>query len=190
MVAWSALVLPSVLSAVLVFVASFLIHAVLKLHKSDYKKLSNEDEVRAAIRKGSPAPGMYIIPHCHEGKEMKSPEMLRKFEEGPNGVFFVRPAHKPEIGPFLGKWIVYVLVVSLICGYLARAVLHPGAGYLEIFRVVGTAAWLAYAWGSPADSIWGGKPWSSTIRGMFDGLLYACLTAGSFGWLWPKVAGG
>jgi hypothetical protein len=34
-----------------------------------------------------------------------------------------------------------------------------------------------------------GKPWSSTFLYMFDGLIYAALTAGSFAWLWPKVAG-
>ena len=43
------------------------------------------------------------------------------------------------------------------------------------------SAWLAYAWASPSDSIWKGKPWSVTARAMFDGLVYASLTAGIFG---------
>lgn len=186
MVAWSALILPILLSAALIFFASTLIHAVLKLHNSDYHKFSNEDDVRAAIRKGSPAPGMYIMPHCIEGKQ--PPEVVKKFEEGPVGLIFIRPSGKIQMGPFLGKWFAYTVVVSLIAGYMARAVLHPGASYLQVFQVVGTASWLAYAWQGPADSIWAGKPWTSTFKGMlFDGLLYACLTAGAFGWLWPKV---
>jgi hypothetical protein len=42
--------LPILLSAVCVFAASSLIHMVVKWHASDYNPLSNEDEVRAAIR--------------------------------------------------------------------------------------------------------------------------------------------
>ena len=184
MVAWSELVVPMLLSAVLVFIASSLIHAVLKLHNSEYHKFSNEDEVRAAIRKGSPAPGMYITPHCHEGKP--TPETTKKFEEGPNILVFLRPSGQIQMGAFLGKWFVYTIAVSFVAAYVARAVLHPGEQYLKIFQVVGASAWLAYAWQGPADSIWKGKPWSSTLRGMFDGLIYAALTAGAFGWLWPK----
>jgi hypothetical protein len=33
-----------------------------------------------------------------------------------------------------------------------------------------------------------GRPWSITIKDMVDGLIYAGMTAGSFGWLWPKLA--
>ncbi len=180
MIAWSALIVPILLSAVLVFIASSLIHAVLKLHNSEYHKFSNEDEVRAAIRKGAPSPGMYMTPHCHEGKQ--SPEVIKKFEEGPNTLVYLRPSGKINMGGFLGKWFVYTIVVSFVAGYLARAVLPVHPEYLRTFQVVGTAAWLAYAWQSPADSIWKGKPWGSTLRTMFDGLVYAALTAGCFGW--------
>ena len=51
-----ALWLPIVLSAVLVFVVSSIIHMVLRYHNSDYGRLPNEDAVRAALRAGSPAP--------------------------------------------------------------------------------------------------------------------------------------
>ncbi len=186
MVSWMDLLWPSLLSAVLVFVASSVIHMVLKLHNVDYKKLSNEDEVRAALRKGSPPPGQYTMPHCTDSKEMASPEMVRKLEEGPNAVIYVRPNGAVKLGPFLGKWVLYTIVVSLLAGYVARSALEPGAAYLSVFQIVGASAWLAYAWAAPSDSIWKGKPWSVTFRGMFDGLIYAALTAGSFAWLWPR----
>ena len=48
--------LPIVLSAVGVFVASSLIHMLFKWHNRDYRKLPNEDAVRAAINAGQPAP--------------------------------------------------------------------------------------------------------------------------------------
>ena len=189
MVSWSALLLPSLISAVLVFIASSLIHMVVKWHKSEYKTFPNEDELRTAIRKSSPTPGKYVMPFCRDGKEMATPEMQKKFTDGPNVVMYVRPNGVVKLGPFLGSWFAYTVVVSLLAGYLGQATLKPGADYLHVFQVVGAASWLAYAWAIPSDSIWMGKTWSSTFLYMFDGLIYAALTAGTFGWLWPKIAG-
>ena len=81
MVSLGALWLPVLLSAVLVFVTSFLVHMVLRYHNSDYKPLPNEEAVRAAIRSGNPAPAQYIIPYCADPKEMQSPEKQKKFIE-------------------------------------------------------------------------------------------------------------
>jgi hypothetical protein len=35
-------------------------------------------------------------------------------------------------------------------------------------------------------SIWYYRAWSTTFKATVDGLIYALLTAGTFGWLWPK----
>lgn len=188
MVPWSALLLPAVLAAALVFIASSLIHMVIRWHKSEYRTFPNEDEVRAAINRSSPTPGKYVLPFCQDGKEMATPEMQRKYNEGPNVVMYVRENGPVQLGPFLGKWFVYSLVVSMLAAYLARATVAPGAEYLQVFQVTGAAAWLAYAWAIPSDSIWMGKRWSSTFVYMIDGLIYAALTAGAFAWLWPEVA--
>ena len=185
MIAWTDLLLPALLAAVLVFLASSVIHMVLKLHNPDYRKLPDEDAVREALRKGSPGPGQYIVPHCLDPKEMADPAMQQRFEEGPVGVIYLRPTGMTKLGPFLGKWFVYTLVVGLIAGYVGRAALGPGAPYLDVFQVVGAAAWLGYAWSSPAESIWKGVPWIVTVRTLFDGLVYAALTAGCYAWLWP-----
>jgi hypothetical protein len=45
---------------------------------------------------------------------------------------------------------------------------------------------MALAMGQPQQSIWWRRRWSSTIKHMFDGLVYALLAAGVFGWLWPR----
>jgi hypothetical protein len=185
-VTWSQLLLPIALSAVFVFIASTIVHMVVKWHNADYKKLPNEDEVRAAIRKGAPAPGEYILPHCTHGKEMQSPEMAKKWEEGPIGVMYLRPNGPMKLGPFLLNWVLYTLVVSALVAYIAQFTLQKGDDYMKVFRLVGTTAWLAYAWMSPADSIWKGKPWSATFRYLVDGLVYGLVTAGTFGWLWPR----
>lgn len=186
MVTWTQLFLPILISAVLVFIASTLIHVVIKWHNPDHKKLPNEDEVMAAIRKGSPAPAQYIFPHCLEGKDKNSPEMQQKFREGPVGVMFIRPSGEIKIGPFLGAWFCYTIVVSILAGYMAQFILPAGTEYMKVFRIVGTASWLAYAWQGPSDSIWKGVPWISTIKSIVDGLVYALLTAGTFAWLWPR----
>jgi hypothetical protein len=184
MLDWSQLLLPALYSAIAVFIASSLIHMALKYHNSDIHKLANEDELRAAIRKGNATPGMYMIPYCtHEGKP--DPAMTQKFVEGPVGLLTLRPAGAIQMGGFLGKWFLYCFVVALLAGYVAHFSLPVPATYPHVFRLVGTVAWLAFAWAGPADSIWMGKPWSSTFKHMFDGLIYALLTAGCFAWQWP-----
>lgn len=186
MVEWSQLLLPIALSAVFVFLASTIIHMVLQWHKPDYRALSNEDEVRAAIRRGAPSPGEYVFPHCTSSKDMGSPEMAKKFAEGPIGSLYLRPTGPMKLGPFLGQWFGYSLVVSALVAYVAQFTFKSGANYMDVFRLVGICAWFAYAWASPADSIWKGKPWSATFRYLVDGLVYGLVTAGTFGWLWPR----
>ena len=70
--------------------------------------------------------------------------------------------------------------------YLASRFLSVGTEYLTVFRLTGTVTFMAYGLAYIQDSIWFGKPWSSTFKQLFDALVYALLTAGTFGWLWPS----
>lgn len=178
--------LPILLSAVLVFVASSILHMVLKYHNVDYRKLPNEDEVRAAINAGRPAPGQYIIPYMIGADDFKAPGTAQKFTEGPVGLLRLSTPSFPKMGSFLGAWFVSLVVISLIVGYVAYHTLPPGTPYLGVFRVVGVVAFLAYAGASSQQAIWRHEPWSVTIKSTLDGLIYALVTAGTFGWLWPK----
>lgn len=90
--------LPILVTAVLVFIASSLIHMVFKWHNSEFRKLSNEDDVRAAIRAGSPAPGQYMLPYCPETKDMQSEASQQKFLEGPVGLLTLRKNGPPAMG--------------------------------------------------------------------------------------------
>ena len=185
MVSLGALWLPILLSAVLVFVLSSIIHMALGYHNKDYTRLPNEDAVRAAIRSGNPAPKQYIIPYC-EPKEMGSPEAKRKFEEGPVGVLNIKPSGSFGMGPSLAQWFAFILVVSVFVAYVAMHALPSGSEYLKVFRIVGTVAFLAYAAGQLPGAIWMGKPWTVAWKEAFDGLVYGLATAGVFGWLWPR----
>lgn len=45
---------------------------------------------------------------------------------------------------------------------------------------------LAYAGAPPIEGIWKGSGWINVLESMFDGLVYALVTAGTFAWLWPS----
>src|SRR5690606_15136055 len=113
MIALTQLWLPILLSAVAVFIVSSIIHMVLQWHASDYRGLSNEGEVAAAIRAGSPGPGMYYLPHCKSMKDMGSAEMQEKFRQGPVAKIVLRGNGMPSMGASLLQWFVLCLVVSL-----------------------------------------------------------------------------
>ena len=186
MVALAELWMPIVASAIAVFVVSSLVHMVIKWHAADCKGFPNEDAVRDALRKGGLAPGSYFFPHCKGMKEMGSPEMVKKFVEGPVGYVVIRPSGNPGMGKYLGAWFLYCVLVAFFLAYLAAHTVAKGTEYLAVFRVVGTAAFLVHGISPLLDAIWKGQRLSATFKYMFDGLLYALVTAGVFGWLWPR----
>ncbi len=185
MVPLTALWLPILLSAVIVFVASSIMHMVLPYHRSDYGQLPEEDRLLTTLRSASLKRGLYIFPFCTH-KEMKSPAMLEKYKQGPVGMMTVFPSGPPAMPKFLGMWFVYSLIIGFFVAYLTGRTVTPGAHYLAVFRVAGTAAFLAYGLGHLSNGIWKGQPWGMTIKEAFDGLVYGLLTAGTFGWLWPR----
>jgi hypothetical protein len=187
MVAVTALWLPIVLSAVVVFVASSIVHMVLPYHRSDYGKLGDETGLMAALRKAGVAPGDYMFPKPDSPKAMKDPAYLEKWKAGPVGRLVVmKTGAAPSMGKPLGLWFLFCVVVSLFAGYVAGRALQPGVPYLSAFRFASTTAFVGYALGNWPESIWMGRPWSTTIKSTFDGLIYALLTGGVFGWLWPR----
>jgi len=176
--------LPILVSGVLVFVASSIIHMALKWHRFEYRALSNEEAVRAAIRAGNAAPGQYIVPYCAEMKDLGTPEMQKKFAEGPVAFLTLRPVGPPRMGKPLALWFLYSVLVAAFAGYVAAHTLAAGAGFAQVCRVVGTVAFVAYSGGSVQMGIWMGKPWSSVAMEVLDGLIYGLLTGAAFGWLW------
>jgi len=186
MVSLGSLLLPILVSAVLVFIVSAIIHMVLKYHNKDYTSLPNEDAVRAAIRAGNPKPAQYIVPYCSDMKDMEKPEMKQKYVEGPIAVINLMPSGAPKMGKSLTQWFIFILIVSFFIAYVAAHTIQQGAEYLHVFRVVGAVGFLAYSAGQFPESIWMGKPWAVSIKNAIDGLIYGCVTAGTFGWLWPR----
>lgn len=184
MVPLSALWLPILLSAVIVFVASSIMHMLLPYHKSDYQQLPDEDKLLATLRAANLKRGLYVFPFCNH-KDMKSPAVQEKYKQGPVGMLTIVPSGPPNMPKYLVKWFVYCVVIGFFVAYLTGHTVAPNTHYLAVFRVAGTAAFLAYGLGCLSNGIWKGQPWSITIKEVIDGLVYALLTAGTFGWLWP-----
>lgn len=179
----TSLWLPILLSAIAVFIVSSLIWTVVQWHNGDWHKLPNEEAARQALS-GTP-PGEYTIPHAADGKARRSEEWQARYKEGPAVMMTVLPHGSLGMGKQLGQWIVYTLLISFVVAYLAAATLNAGADYLKVFQVTGTAAWLGYAGATIPGSVWFGHGWGRTVKEIIDGLVYALLTAGIFGWLWP-----
>ena len=185
MVPVMSLLVPILVAAVIVFIASSVIHMFTPFHKGDVKRVPNEDGVMSALRNFNLEPGDYAMPLAASMAAMGSPEFQAKMAAGPVVMMTVRPSGKFTMPPSLVQWFIYSIAVSLFAGYISGVALAPGADYLKVFQVAGCVAFVGYGMGLPQASIWGGKNWGTTLRGMADGLLYGLLTGGTFGWLWP-----
>jgi hypothetical protein len=170
MVALTALWLPIVLSAVIVFVASSIMHMLLPYHRSDYSQLPDEDKILSTLRAANLKRGLYVFPSCTH-KDMKSPALLEKQKQGPVGFMTIIPSGPPALPKFLIQWFLYCLVIGFFVAYLTAHTIAPGSNYLEVFRVVGTAGFLAYGLGTISNGIWKGQTWSVTIKEVVDGLV-------------------
>lgn len=185
MITLDMLWLPILLSAVFVFLVSSVIHMALPWHKGDYSKVPNEDKVMDALRPFAIPPGDYMMPRASSMKDMGSPEFTEKMKKGPVMIFTVVPNGPVTMGKSLTLWFLYSVLVGFFAAYLTGRTLATGADYLEVFRYIGTTAFLGYSLALLQTSIWYRRAWSTTIKSMIDGLIYALVTAGVFGWLWP-----
>ncbi|HSC27418.1 MAG TPA: hypothetical protein VLD67_09100 [Vicinamibacterales bacterium] len=186
MVSLVSLAVPILLSAVVVFVASSIIHMVLPFHRNDLRRLPKEDDVLDALRRLNIPPGDYAAPHAGSPAGMKSPEFLEKWKKGPIVLMTVAPGGPPTLAPSLIQWFLYSILVSVFAGYVAGRAVGPGTEYLQVFRFAGVTAFVGYSLALMQHSIWNKRSWATTLKSMADGLLYGLLTAGVFGWLWPR----
>jgi len=173
--------LPILVSATIAWIASALIWTVLPWHKGDYARTSDEEGVRAALKGLSP--GFYNVPHIGAQKDLKDPEVQQKFADGPLAFIAVLPNGLPPMGRNMGLMFAYFIFVGVLCAYILNLSAGPDASYLEVFRITCTVAWIANGVGAIPDSVWFGRPWSHTVKTLFDGLIYGLLTGGVFGWL-------
>ena len=177
---------PIVLSAVIVFIVSSVIHMMTPWHKSDYAKLASQDAIMDALRPFAIPPGDYMLPRPNDMQDMRSPEFKEKVNKGPRVVMTVMTPGMTGMGRSLGMWFAYSLGIGVFAAYVAGRALPLGADYLHVFRFVGVTAFLGYSAAIWQMNIWYQRSLTTTIKSTIDGLLYAFLMAGTFGWLWPR----
>ena len=177
--------MPILVSSVLVFIASSLVWTVLGAHKWHIRGLPDEAGAREALAKQGVGPGMYTIPYSSSQAAMKDPAYQEKLAKGPVAVITVREPGVPNMGKFLGSWFLYVLFVSYTVAFVCGQTLGRGTPYMVVFKVAGAVALAGHSYAQIPAAIWWGRPWKSALKEFADGILYAALTAGSFGWLWP-----
>jgi len=187
MVPVTSLIVPILLAAVAVFVVSSLIHMVLRYHKNDFSAMPSEKGVAEALRPFEIPPGEYVIPYAASPKEMETPEYKERLEKGPVAFVTVMPNGSFSMGRSLLLWFLYSVFVGLFSAYITGHALGPGAPYLAVHRFAGCVAFVGYSLALIQNSIWYKRKWSTTLKSLFDGLVYGGMTGGVFGWLWPAA---
>jgi len=178
--------IPILLSAVFVSLKNIILHMVLPFHRNDMRKLAKEDDVMAALRGFSIPPGDYAIPCAGSPEAMRAPEFKAKLARGPVAFMTIAPGRSMSMAKPMALWFIYSIVVSIFAAYITGRALGPGVVYLQVFRFAGCTAFLGYSMALAQHSIWYQRNWGTTILSMIDGLIYGLLTAGTFGWLWPR----
>ena len=186
MITIASLWLPILLSAVIVFIASTVIHMGPFWHRGDFPSMPRESEVLNALRPFAIPPGDYFIPRAGNMEEMRTREFKDKLNQGPVAVITVMPNGMMSMRRNLLQWFVFLIVVSVFCAYIAGRTLPLGTPDPRVFQIVGATAFIGYALALCELSIWYRRSWSLTAKAALDGLIYGALTAGTFGWLWPR----
>src|SRR5207237_1307227 len=122
MVPLASLWLPILLSAVVVFISSSLLHMVLKYHATDFATLPNEEAVLDALRPNPP--GDYMLPRPASREQMKDPAFQEKMKRGVAVLTIMRGDPQASFKKALALWFVYSLVVSVFAAYIAGRALR------------------------------------------------------------------
>ena len=186
MVSLTSLLLPILLSAVASWILNAVFWTASPHHKSDWRLLPDEGGVMNALRAAGLRQGMYFFPREKMPEYAKDVEARALLEQGPAGYMIVEAPGRASMGKAMVLSFLLNLVVALLAAYAAAVGLEQGADYLDVFRLVATVVFLAYAAERFSDSIWFGHSWSSTWKSTVDAAILALVSGGFFGWLWPR----
>src|SRR5437660_12302130 len=131
-------------------------------------------------------PGDDVIPRAVGMEEMRTPEFKEKMRQGPVALMTVMPNGPISMDRPLAQWFVFLIVVGIFVAYIASRTLPAGTPYMRVVQIVGATAFIAYSLALRGLSAWYRRSWGLTLKGWLDGLIYGLLTAGTFGWLWPR----
>src|SRR5260370_21184909 len=145
MISLLSLWLPILVSAVIVFLASSVIHMTPLWHHSDFPKLRREADLLNALRPFAIPPGDYFIPRAAGMQEMKSAEFIEKMKQGPVAVLTVMPNGPISMSRPLAQWFVFLIVVGVCLAYTASRTLPARTPYRHAFQIVCATPFIAYS---------------------------------------------
>jgi hypothetical protein len=186
MVPIASLWAPILLSAALATLAGFVFWIVLPLRRHDWKPLPDEAALAEVMRLQGAGPGQYSFPYTRDPRAWGDRELVRRYEAGPVGFLTLARAGLPAMPWSVAREFGYHVVVGVLLAYLASRAVPAGGSPLEVVRVVGTAATLAYCAAVVPTWIWLGRPWSAVWKDLVEGGVVAMLTAGVFVVFWPR----
>jgi hypothetical protein len=181
-----ALWLPTLLSAVAVFILSSIVHMVVPWHKNDYVAFPDEAAVLDSLRMHNLPPGEYMAPRPSSRESMSSPEFKEKVKRGPLVILNIQSGDSVSMGRPLILWFLYVLVVAALAGHVAFAAARENPDGRFIFHNVALTALLGYTAALWQGVIWFRRPWMVALKSTIDGAIYAVVTAAIFVYFWPK----
>ncbi|GAA4354171.1 hypothetical protein [Kangiella marina] len=179
--------LPILLSGLFAWIASALIHMVIKYHNTDYKKLNDEDGISNAIEQSGDKPGFYTLPHCADFNEMNDPAVQARFKKGPIAIVTVMNNGLPPMGKLLIQQFLFFVIGSLLVAVIGCLTLSKSAVAVDIFQVLFVAGFMCFGWASIPYSIWFGHPWLVTVKYLVDAVIYSAVIAATYTWLWPSA---
>ncbi len=178
-----ALWLPVILTAVVLFFASFVAWTVLPHHQRDFDKLETEDQLMRTVRDLKPPAGSYLFPYMTHA-DNKDPAAVEKYKTGPRGKLVVWDM--PNMGRNLGLTFVYFLIIAAVTAYISWESLGAGAGFMKAFQITGAIGVLVFASSGQLNAIWFPR---RTLNDFIDGIVFGVLMGLIFGFLWPGVTG-
>lgn len=187
MSAFTALWLPTLASAVVVFILSSIIHMVLPFwHRGDYGKIPNEGAVLDALRPFNIPRGEYFAPRPAEGEDMRSASFLEKMNRGPIVIMTVSDPGMPSLARPLALWFVYSIVVAALAGHVAYPPLRETTDLRMVFHTIALTSFLGYVAALWQGVIWFRRSTMTALKATIDGTIYALATGWVFCYFWPK----
>jgi hypothetical protein len=173
--------LPIVITAVVLFFASFVAWTILPHHRGDWSKLPDEDELMNTLRRLNIPPGNYMFPYCSHA-DMKNKEAMEKYKRGPRGT--LNAWAMPNMAANMLCTVLFFLVTAAIMAYVSFEAMGRDQPFLKVFQIVGTIAILTYGSSGILHGIWFKR---KLFLDIVDGIVYGLLTGLIFAFLWPRI---
>ncbi len=181
----TALWLPIILTAIVLFFASFIAWTILPHHESDFKKLDQEDQLMEFVRGLNAPAGNYMFPFMSHA-DQKDSEKIEKYKTGPRGTLVMWDY--PNMGRNLGLTFLYFLVIAVVTAYIAWSALGGALAadirFMKAFQITGAIGVLVFASSGTLNSVWFRR---RVLTDVIDGIVYGVIMGLLFGFLWPAL---